>query len=55
MVSKNNFKFETKTLDRIPYLSLKTNTSITETVELAKRIQKEIFGNKDDTKYTVVP
>ena len=53
--SKNNFKFETKTLDRIPYLSLKTNTSITETVELAKRIQKEIFGNKDDTKYTVVP
>ena len=53
--SKNNIKFETKTLDRIPYLSLKTNTSIPQTVELAKRIQKEIFGNTDATIYNIVP
>ena len=53
--SKNNIMFETKTLDRIPYLSLKTNTSIPETVELAKRIQKEIFGNTDSTIYNIVP
>ena len=53
--SKNNIKFETKTLDRIPYLSLKTNTSIPETVELAKRIQKEIFGNTTATIYNIVP
>ena len=53
--SKHNINFETKTLDRIPYLSLKTNTSIPETVELAKRIQKEIFGNTDSTIYNIVP
>ena len=53
--SKNDIKFETKTLDRIPYLSLKTNTSITETVNLAKRIQKELFGNTDSTIYKVIP
>lgn len=53
--SKNNIKFETEKLDRIPYLSLKTNTSITETVDLAKRIQKEIFGNTDGTIYKVIP
>ena len=53
--SKNNIKFETEKLDRIPYLSLKTNTSITETVDLAKRIQKEVFGNADSTIYKVIP
>ena len=53
--SKHNIKFETEKLDRIPYLSLKTNTSITETVDLAKRIQKEIFGNNDSTIYKVIP
>ena len=53
--SKNNIKFETEKLDRIPYLSLKTNTSITETVDLAKRIQKEVFGNTDGTIYKVIP
>ena len=53
--SKNNITFETEKLDRIPYLSLKTNTSITETVDLAKRIQKEIFGNTDSTMYNVIP
>ena len=53
--SKNNIKFETEKLDRIPYLSLKTNTSITETVELATRIQKEVFGNTDGTIYKVIP
>ena len=53
--SKNNINFETEKLDRIPYLSLKTNTSITETVDLAKRIQKEVFGNNDSTKYQVIP
>lgn len=53
--SKNIIKFETKTLDRIPYLSLKKNTSIPETVELAKCIQKEIFGNTDSTIYNIVP
>ncbi|WP_313503238.1 hypothetical protein [Kaistella carnis] len=53
--SKNNINFETEKLDRIPYLNLKTNTSITETVHLAKRIQKEIFGNNDSTLYKVIP
>lgn len=53
--SKNNIKFETEKLDRILYLSLKTNTSIPETVDLAKRIQKEIFGNNDSTIYKVIP
>ena len=53
--SKNNIKFETEKLDRIHYLSLKTNTSITETVDLAKRIQKEVFGNNDRTLYKVIP
>lgn len=53
--SKNNIKFETEKLDRIPYLSLKTNTSIPETVDLAKRIQKEVFGNNDRTLYKVIP
>ena len=53
--SKNNIMFETEKLDRIPYLSLKTNTSITETVDLEKRIQKEIFGNTDSTIYKVIP
>ena len=53
--SKNNIKFETEKLDRIPYLSIKTNTKITETVELAKRIQKEIFKNTNSTIYKVIP
>ena len=53
--SKHNIKFETEKLDRIPYLSLKTNTSITETVDLAKHIQKEVFGNNDSTIYKVIP
>lgn len=53
--SKNNINFETEKLDRIPYLSLKTNTSITETVDLAKLIQKEVFGNNDNTIYKVIP
>lgn len=53
--SKNNIMFETEKLDRIPYLSLKTNTSITETVDLAKLIQKEVFGNNDNTIYKVIP
>ncbi|AZI32426.1 hypothetical protein [Kaistella carnis] len=53
--SKHNINFETEKLDRIPYLSLKTNTSITETVDLAKRIQKEVFGNNDNTIYKVIP
>ena len=53
--SKNNKDFETEKLDRIPYLRIKTNTDITETVDLAKRIQEEIFGNSDTTKYKVIP
>ncbi|QOW09182.1 hypothetical protein Q73A0000_01835 [Kaistella flava (ex Peng et al. 2021)] len=53
--SKHNIKFETEKLDRIPYLSLETNTNITETVDLAKRIQKEVFGNNDSTVYKVIP
>lgn len=53
--SKHNINFETEKLDRIPYLSLKTNTSITETVDLAKRIQKEVFGNADSTIYKMIP
>lgn len=53
--SKHNINFETEKLDRIPYLSLKTNTSLTETVDLAKRIQKEVFGNTDGTIYKVIP
>lgn len=53
--SKNNIMFETEKLDRIPYLSLKTNTNIQETVDLAKSIQKEVFGNTDSTIYKVIP
>ena len=53
--SKNNIKFETEKLDRIPYLRINTNTDITETVDLAKRIQKEVFGNTDSTIYKVIP
>ena len=52
---KHNIKFETEKLDRIPYLRIKTNTNITETVDLAKRIQKEVFGNTDSTIYKVIP
>ena len=53
--SKHNIMFETEKLDRIPYLRIKTNTDITETVDLAKRIQKEVFGNTDSTIYKVIP
>lgn len=53
--SKNNIDFETEKLDRIPYLRIKTNTGITETVDLAKRIQKEIFKNTNSTIYKVIP
>lgn len=53
--SKHNIDFETEKLDRIPYLNIKTNTGITETVDLAKHIQEEIFGNTDSTKYTLIP
>ena len=53
--SKHNIKFETEKLDRIPYLRIKTNTGITETVDLAKRIQKEIFKNTNSTIYKVIP
>ena len=53
--SKHNIKFETEKLDIIPYLRIKTNTGITETVDLAKRIQKEVFGNTDSTIYKVIP
>lgn len=53
--SKHNINFETEKLDRIPYLSLKTNTNVPETVDLAKRIQKEVFGNNDSTIYKVIP
>ena len=52
---KHNIKFETEKLDRIPYLRIKTNTGITETVDLAKRIQKEIFKNTNSTIYKVIP
>lgn len=53
--SKHNIKFEKEKLDRIPYLRIRTNTSITETVDLAKRIQKEIFKNTNSTIYKVIP
>ena len=53
--SKSNIDFETEKLDRIPYLRIKTNTGITETVDLAKRIQKEIFKNTNSTIYKVIP
>lgn len=53
--SQHNIKFETEKLDRIPYLSLKTDTNITETVDLAKRIQKDVFENTDSTIYKVIP
>ena len=53
--SKHNIKFETEKLDRIPYLRIKTNTGSTETVDLATRIQKEVFGNTDSTIYKVIP
>lgn len=52
---KNNFQFDIKTNGKIRYLSIKINSALSETIYLAKRIQKEIFGNADDTKYDVVP
>ena len=52
---KNNLKFEIETNNKIPFLSIKTNSNSSETINLAKIIQKEIFGNNDDTKYEIVP
>ena len=51
----HNIKYESETIERIPYLSLKTNTTINDTVDLARRIQKGVFGNADQTIYTIVP
>lgn len=51
----NNFKVEEIANEGIPYLKIKTNTSIEETFLLAKKIQQDIFGNNDETKYDIVP
>lgn len=54
-VAENSFQFDIEIVDKTPYLSINTNSTIPETVDLAKRIQVEIFGNTGNTKYTVVP
>lgn len=51
----NNFKVEEIANEGVPYLKIKTNTSIEETFLLAKKIQQDIFGNNDETKYDIVP
>ncbi|WP_426475908.1 hypothetical protein [Chryseobacterium balustinum] len=51
----NNFKIEETANEGIPYLKIKTNTSIEETFLLAKKIQQDIFGNNDETQYDIVP
>lgn len=51
----NNFKVEEIANEGVPYLKIKTNTSIEETFLLAKKIQQDIFGNNDQTKYDIVP
>lgn len=51
----NNFKIEEIANEAVPYLKIKTNTSIEETFLLAKKIQQDIFGNNDETKYDIVP
>lgn len=51
----NNFKIEEIANEGIPYLKIKTNTSIEETFLLAKKIKQDIFGNNDETQYDIVP
>lgn len=51
----NNFKIEETANEGIPYLKIKTNTSIEETFLFAKKIQQDIFGNNDETQYDIVP
>ncbi|AZB30743.1 hypothetical protein [Chryseobacterium balustinum] len=51
----NNFKIEETANEGIPYLKIKTNTSIEETFLLAKKIKQDIFGNNDETQYDIVP
>ncbi|MCY0967517.1 hypothetical protein [Chryseobacterium wangxinyae] len=53
--SINNFTIKEETNKNVPYLKIKTNTSIEETFRLAKEIQQNIFENNDDTKYDIVP
>jgi hypothetical protein len=53
--SINNFEIEEETNKNIPYLKIKTNTSVAETFKLAREIQQNIFGNNDDSKYDIVP
>jgi hypothetical protein len=38
-----------------PVLKIITNSNLEKTAEIAQKIQKEIFNNKADTKYDVVP
>ncbi len=52
---KNNYTYEEKVTNDIPYIHIKTATDIDETVELAKQIQSEIFGNNESTRYNIVP
>ncbi|MGO4710291.1 hypothetical protein AB4Y90_14525 [Chryseobacterium sp. 2TAF14] len=52
---ENKFKIEESVNKKIPYLKIKTNASIEETLHLAQKIQHDIFGNNENTKYEIVP
>ncbi|MCU7615224.1 hypothetical protein N0B16_12315 [Chryseobacterium sp. GMJ5] len=51
---KNNYSYKEKA-NNIPYIQIMTETDIEQTIELAKQIQSEIFGNNENTRYNVVP
>lgn len=52
---KNNYTYKEKVTNDIPYIYINTTTDIDQTIELAKQIQSEIFGNNENTKYNIVP
>ncbi|ANF51378.1 hypothetical protein A0O34_13045 [Chryseobacterium glaciei] len=52
---KNNYSYREEVNDGVPYLCIKTKTNIEETIQLARQIQNEIFGNNENTKYEIVP
>ncbi|MGK6344308.1 hypothetical protein ACMGDK_19020 [Chryseobacterium sp. DT-3] len=52
---RNNYTYTEVTNNGIPYLIIKTNTNIEQTIQLARHIQNQIFGNNENTTYEIVP
>ncbi|SHE62294.1 hypothetical protein [Chryseobacterium sp. OV279] len=52
---RNNYTFVEEANDGMPYLMIKTNTDIEQTIQLARHIQNELFGNNENTVYDIVP